>query len=988
MGKSLFFRGTGRMGLTTRLSIAMTGAILIGAAVLLVTSAIQEKTHFSRELDEYLNEEMNTLLITLAEPVVTGDYATIEKMLNDSIKSMLVEGITYADTSGSRIAAIDRPVSSLAPKYFIRLVNMPTFSKTTTITIGGRNYGTITLQLTTTPATNHMWSILVKNAQVLFLALALLIAVTTVIVRFSLRPLVKLAAGARSIGSGDYATRIPEQGSAEMVLTTSAFNQMAEQLRQTLDQLKQSRDRYSVLYNGTPALLHSIDRTGTLVEVNDYWLKTLGYERDEVLGRKVTDVYTEASRKYAQDVVLPAFFRDGVCKNIAYQFVKKNGELVDVLLSATGERDAAGNIVRSLAVIEDITERKRAEEALQKSEKMLHTIIDAEPECVKVLDENAGLIMMNRAGLDMIQADSMDQVRGQCVCPLVTSEYRPAFMELTRRVFRGESGTLNFEMIGMKGRRLWLETHAVPLRNEKNEITALLGVTRDITEHRRAEEALREKEEKYRLLFESANDGIFIQDATGFIDCNQKGAEMYGLTKEQVIGRSPGEFAPERQPDGQLSSIVAGEKTQAALNGVPQVFEWQPIRADGSPFDVEVTLSRLELEGAVCLQAIVRDISERKRLEQERLKTQKLEAIGTLAGGIAHDFNNLLQGIFGYILMAKITHDQKEKSLAMLEQAEQALHMSVNLTTQLLTFSKGGKPLKKKIALRPVIENSTRFALSGSSVNYHIKLEDGLWAVEADEGQIGQVVQNIVINADQAMPEGGNIEIAAKNVAVTNKDNRLPLGNYVEISIKDNGIGIARQYLAKIFDPYFTTKEKGSGLGLATSYSIISNHGGLIDVTSELGKGSTFYIYLPAVEAAREIRETSAISAPVRKGKILVMDDEEMIRNLASELIMVLGHDVELAENGEAAIEKYKSAMGSGKPFDIVILDLTIRGGLGGGDTFNRLRAIDPGVKAVVSSGYSDDAVIADYEKYGFRAQLAKPYKLKDLRDTLNELLS
>jgi nitrogen-specific signal transduction histidine kinase/ActR/RegA family two-component response regulator len=386
----------------------------------------------------------------------------------------------------------------------------------------------------------------------------------------------------------------------------------------------------------------------------------------------------------------------------------------------------------------------------------------------------------------------------------------------------------------------------------------------------------------------------------------------------------------------------------------------------------------------------VNNITEKYLLEDERLKTQKLEAIGTLAGGIAHDFNNLLQGIFGYISMAKITLDQNDNSFAMLEQAEQALHLSVNLTTQLLTFSKGGKPLKKKISLRPVIENSVRFALSGSSVDYRIRLDEDLWLVDADEGQIGQVVQNIVLNADQAMPLGGTIVIAAKNVL--SSDSGLPHlpgeGKYIGISVADSGIGISEKYLEKIFDPYFTTKEKGSGLGLATSYSIIKNHGGIIDVKSGVDKGTTFYIYLPAVESDAEVPQVPKVSVAGRKGKILIMDDEELVRNVAGALVKVLGNEVEVVEHGEAAIAKYMSARESGKPFDIVILDLTIREGLGGRETIERLLAIDPGVRAIVSSGYSDNAVVADYQNYGFKAALNKPYKLEELRNTLNALFN
>jgi CheY-like chemotaxis protein/anti-sigma regulatory factor (Ser/Thr protein kinase) len=340
--------------------------------------------------------------------------------------------------------------------------------------------------------------------------------------------------------------------------------------------------------------------------------------------------------------------------------------------------------------------------------------------------------------------------------------------------------------------------------------------------------------------------------------------------------------------------------------------------------------------------------------------------------------------------MAKMSLDRKEEASAMLDQAEKALHQSVSLTTQLLTFSKGGKPVKKRISLLPVIENAAKFALSGSRSNCRLQIEPGLWQVDADGGQVGQVIQNIVLNADHAMPEGGTVEISAKNVLKPDKGHpQLSKGRYVEISVQDRGIGIPEKYLQKIFDPYFTTKEKGSGLGLATSYSIVKSHGGLIDVKSQPGGGTTFFVYLPAVEVVETSADTFSenVRAP-RKGRILVMDDEELIRNIAAEMIRSLGHDAEFAVNGEETIDRYRESLLQGRRFDIVILDLTIRGGMGGKETIEKLLEIDPTVSPIVSSGYSDDTVVSDYHTYGFKARLKKPYNLAELRDTLNALLS
>lgn len=512
------------------------------------------------------------------------------------------------------------------------------------------------------------------------------------------------------------------------------------------------------------------------------------------------------------------------------------------------------------------------------------------------------------------------------------------------------------------------------------------------TERKQAEEKVRQSERFIRSILDTVDEGFIVIDRDfRILTANKAYCIQVSMPCEEVLGRPCYEISHKiNRPCYEEGEECAVRRTFET--GEPHTALHKHTDAKGSILYVETKAFPLKDSTGVVTSVIetVNNITEKHLLEEEQLKTQKLEAIGTLAGGIAHDFNNLLQGVFGYISMAKIMHDQKQKSLDMLEQAEKALHMSVNLTAQLLTFSKGGKPPTQRIALQPVIENSVKFALSGSRIDFRIQVDEEVRMVEADEGQIGQVIQNLVLNAEQAMPMGGTITITANNVSPRQKEFPpiLQQGNYVVMSIKDSGIGIPEQYLSRIFDPYFTTKDKGSGLGLATSYSIIKNHGGLIDVKSKLGEGTTFFVYLPAVEAA----ETSAVTVSedvkaLRKSRILLMDDETIVRNIAGIMIRSLGHEVELAEDGREAINKYRESIRTGRKFDIVIMDLTVRGGMGGEEAIKELLEIDPDIKAIVSSGYSDDVAISDYAAYGFRTCLSKPYDITSLNKTLNSLL-
>jgi signal transduction histidine kinase/CheY-like chemotaxis protein len=386
---------------------------------------------------------------------------------------------------------------------------------------------------------------------------------------------------------------------------------------------------------------------------------------------------------------------------------------------------------------------------------------------------------------------------------------------------------------------------------------------------------------------------------------------------------------------------------------------------------------------------VFRDITGKRKMEEELVKAQKLESLGVLAGGIAHDFNNFLTAIIGNISLAKLYTEPSDRILSRLDEMEKASLNAKNLTQQLLTFSKGGEPIKKLVTLPKLVKDAAQFSLRGSNVRCDFSISEDLLPVEVDEGQIGQVINNLVLNADHAMPEGGIIKICVNSISLTanNKFNLLP-GLYLKISFHDHGVGISTEHLPKIFDPYFTTKHKGSGLGLTVAYSIIDKHNGRLTVESELGKHTTFTIYLPASEKPEIKTETEAQRLFVGKGKILVMDDEDFIREIANQMLSKMGYEVSVAKDGNEAIEIYRQAQQSKEPFDAVIMDLTVPGGMGGKEAIQKLKELDPNIKALVSSGYSNDPIMSNFKDYGFEGVVKKPYRIQDMSDALRSVVT
>ena len=526
----------------------------------------------------------------------------------------------------------------------------------------------------------------------------------------------------------------------------------------------------------------------------------------------------------------------------------------------------------------------------------------------------------------------------------------------------------------------YYEIKSSPLRDSSGNVIAAIEAVRDITGRKRAEEALL----LARFTVDNVADAVYwIDSKAQLVDVNETACRMLGYTRDELLTLSVLDIDPDFSSD-RWENVWKALRENGRLT-----IETKHRTRDGRVIPVEVMANYLAFGGREIDCAFARDISERKRAEEDLLKTQKLESLGILAGGIAHDFNNILTAILGNISLLRMEMDQDETFSRRLEAAEKASYHAKELTQQLLTFAKGGAPVKSTVSLAQFVSDTVDFALRGGNVRCDFLFAEDLWQVEIDEGQMVQVLNNLVINACQAMSGGGTIRIAAQNAEITAKDGiPLPEGKYVRVSIEDKGTGIADEHLQRIFDPYFTTKQKGSGLGLSIVYSVIRNHNGHVAVKSRPGVGTTFIIYLPA-STERVIRkrrkEKDNISG---EGRVLLMDDETLVREVAGEILKRMGYSVEFASDGAEAIGLYKTAMASSHPFDAVIIDLTVPGGMGGKEAIRELREVDPGVKAIVSSGYSQDPVMANYREYGFSEVIAKPYSSLELSRVMHKVIA
>lgn len=647
----------------------------------------------------------------------------------------------------------------------------------------------------------------------------------------------------------------------------------------------------------------------------------------------------------------------------------------------------------ALKLAASIHERQQAERHLMKSEEEFRLIFEEASDAIFWADATTGILLnCNKAAEEMMEAPR-EELIGKHQTYLHPPEMEEEHRDIFTRCAGGleSSNSLEALVLSRSGKKTPVQIkHSVTVIGDRKIIQ---GIFRDISERRQAEEELRHSQKLLSSIVENAPYAIFVKNvADNFrvILWNHAAEQIFGIPATDMVGKNAHDLWPRDQADAFLAEDYK-TITQRAMMDIPEEVSYHPQK--GSIYIHTRKIPLFNQNGEVShIVVISDDITERRTVQAEFVKHQKLESLGVLAGGIAHDFNNILTGILGNISFARMFLEPSHKAATILVEAEKASQRASDLAYQLLTFAKGGQPIKKVVEVQHIIEASLSLVLRGSKVKSILEIPDSLHAIEADEGQMHQVFNNIIINALQSMPDGGILTISADLIHIVDSTPAgLASGPYVKIFFADTGCGIREEDQKRIFDPYFTTKNGGTGLGLASAYAIIGKHGGQISVRSVPGTGTTFEVLLPASQMEATAQKTdSTMATPVLHGKhpMLIMDDDPIIRNLAESVLEELGYSVKTCTSGEEAIEMYRLAQQNGQPFAAVIMDLTIPGGMGGKEAAAQILKQYPGARLVVSSGYSNDPVMADYLQYGFSAAMLKPYNVATLASLLGKLLS
>jgi two-component system, cell cycle sensor histidine kinase and response regulator CckA len=723
--------------------------------------------------------------------------------------------------------------------------------------------------------------------------------------------------------------------------------------------------------------------------VNPEFTRITGYTLEDIpSGREwFRKAYPDPDyRKTALDTwKQDGFSYTGSAVDREFTIMRKDGKTVVASIRTTFLKDF------SIMALYDVTARKRGEEALRQSEKKFRDIAELMPQMIYEIDRDGRLTFANKEALKTIGITEDEYKNRFNVFDLFPPDERSKIRQNMERVVReGSSHGNEYTILKKDGTTAPVLIYSVPVLRDR-EHTGFRGIIIDIAERKRAEESLREGDAKYKTLFESANDSIFLLKNDVLVDCNSKTLTMFGCTRDQIIGQPAFCFSPPFQPDGRDSREKAREKIGDAFYTGSQFYEWRHCGLDGTVFDTEVSLSTVTIGGEVLLQAIVRDITERKNLEAQLLQAQKMEAVGTLAGGVAHDFNNILTAMMGYagLIGTRIQEDHELSNY--LKQIQACTSRAANLTRGLLAFSR-----KQAVELKPhstntILRDCEKLLrrLVPEDVNFTLSLNEDV-TIMVDVTQIDQVLINLVSNAKDAMPKGGILNIETKGISLGREFKQAhgfgAPGRYALISLSDTGSGIDEATQKKIFEPFFTTKEmgKGTGLGLSIVYGIIKQHGGYITVSSEPGKRTTFDIYLPAVKAKVSEADEAPTDAPGGTETLLLAEDDVYVRDMAREILCTYGYTIVEAKDGEDAVRKYTELSDS---IDLILLDVVMPG-KNGKEAYDDIRKIKPSIPVIFMSGYTGDIVLqkgVEDTKVNYVSKPVLPYDLlKKIREALD----
>jgi PAS domain S-box-containing protein len=731
------------------------------------------------------------------------------------------------------------------------------------------------------------------------------------------------------------------------------------------------------------------------VQANEVALRSVGATDLAAYARHMTQL-SNASMLQAFREQLLALWTGERERRHDVVFHQEDGTEGDALLQWTVPLvEGAPDLERVLLVSTDVTALRRAEQRMRESEERFRTLFESAIEGVYESTPADGIVICNPAMARMFGCESAPEMQRWARSlgadhVYVDPQRRSHFLAALAKA----EVVLDFEseIHCADGTRKWIAENVRAVRDGGGQLVRIQGFVTDISERKRFEQVLAEERERLAVTLRAMKEGVITTDSTGVIlYLNETAEHLTGWTDGAAIGRPLADVCVLRHERSRVTvAVPIGETLRGErvvdLPAATQLVDRHevPRLVEGRCAPVHDAHSR-----PIGMVMVIRDVAERSRLEAEMVRNSKLESLGVLAGGIAHDFNNLLTVILGNVTLAQLDRSLPASAARWLKDAETASVRARELTRQLLTFAKGGDPVRTTVQLAEVVREAANFALHGSPVKCEFVISSDLWPADVDKGQIGQVVQNLVINAVQAMPDGGVVQIRLVNEDHEGDPVRaIAAGSYLRLEIADEGSGIKPDHLSRIFDPYFTTKSTGSGLGLAMVYSIVKKHEGHVEVDSELGRGTTFRILLPASPAAKaEATKPEAHDQPLA-GRVLFMDDQESICRMAATLLERLGFQVTAVRDGADVVREYTTARAEGRPFDVVLMDLTVPGGMGGREAMEELRRLDPQVRAIVSSGYSSDPVLANYRAHGFRGRVAKPYRASDLAKALRDVLA